>query len=43
MEIPETVELIGNEAFARNTKLFRFDLTLNNDRFKIVSDKTIMI
>ena len=43
VEIAESVELIGAEAFIENTRLFRADGTLNENRFKLLSTKTVVM
>ena len=43
VEIPSTVELICHSAFLNNNKLFKNTRTLNPDRFKLRSNKTIVM
>ena len=43
IEIPETVEIIGDDAFTGNRKLAKSDGTINTERFKLLSDKTVII
>ena len=43
IEIPETVELIANNAFMGNHIMDRADGTLNMKRFKLLGDKTIIL
>ena len=43
VEISETVELVGEEAFMGNYKLNRHDIGLNTDRVKILNNKTFLI
>ena len=43
IEIPSTIELIGNDAFSYNRKLFKDQYKLNKDRFKVRSNKTIIL
>ena len=43
IEIPETVEIIGDGAFMGNHILARADGTPNKDRFKLLSNKTVVL
>ena len=43
IEIPSTVEIIGQGAFRGNNKLFRAGVSLNNNRFKLLNNKTIVL
>ena len=43
IEIPETVEIIGDDAFTGNRKLAKTDGKINTERFKLLSDKTVVL
>ena len=43
LEIPSTVELIGEGAFYGNDKLFNSEYNPNTDRFKLRNNKTIIL
>ena len=43
VEIPSTVEIVGNAAFRYNEKLFKKDYTIDMTRFKILNEKTILL
>lgn len=43
IELPETVELIGESAFAGNTKLFKANDTLDTSRFKLFNSNTVIL
>ena len=43
IEIPETVRIVDNRAFLNNHKLFKSNGIVNTDRFKLRSNKTIVL
>ena len=43
VEIPSTVKVIGSKAFSNNNRLIKNDSTWNTDRFKLRSEKTIVV
>ena len=43
VEIPESVEIVGNSVFMGNHNLANSDGTLNTQRFKLLGDKTVVL
>ena len=43
VEIPSTVEIIGNAAFRFNTKLFTAEDKIDTSRFKLLNNQTILL
>ena len=43
VEIPSTVELIGHGAFIGNKRLFNRENELNEERFKLLDNKTVVL